>query len=135
MFGTIDFSYDPATGVRTATYRGAIDDACLLAAYRGLISNPDFVGLAHDQADLRAVTEVEFTGAGLRELGQLMSAPGLGPPPDDVPGLAIVATTPVAFGLARMYELMTEGRLAKQTRVFGDLDDATAWLRALPRLA
>ncbi len=133
--GSIRFSYDPATGVRTATYAGIITDPILLEAYRDLIAGPDFVPLAHDLADLRGVEALELTPDGLRELGALFTGPVEPHRSEVLPGLAMVASSPASFGLARMYELMTESFLPKQTRVFRDFDEAQAWLGVLPRQA
>lgn len=113
----VRFSYDAEAAIRTATYTGTIDDASLVQAYRELVTQPGFDPLAHDLADLR-----------------LMAGDPARPRPDVVAGLAIVAATPVAFGLARMYELLTQDRLPKDTRVFRDFDEATRWLRTRPRL-
>lgn len=130
----IRFTYDAAAAIRTAAYTGVIDDAALLRAYRGLIAQPGFDPLAHDLADLRAVERADLTADGLRALGLLMAGDPSAPRPAAVAGLAIVATAPVAFGIARMFELSTEQRLPKETRVFEDLEEATAWLRSRPRL-
>jgi hypothetical protein len=130
----IEFSYDPASGIRTAIYRGAIDDNALLQAYRELIVRPDFVPQAHDLADLRGISGWDVTSDGLRQLGHLMSGGGKMPKPSVVAGLAIVADTPLGFGLARMYELITQAYLPKDTRVFKDADEAIAWLKELRRL-
>jgi hypothetical protein len=133
--GTIEFSYDGSTGVRSAVYRGTIDDATLLRAYQELIVRPDFVPQAHDFADLRGITAWQVTAEGLTQLGHLMSGGGKMPKPTLVAGLAIVADTPLGFGLARMYELITQGYLPKDTQVFRDVDEAFAWLKTLRRLA
>lgn len=130
----IRFTYDAASATRTAIYTGVIDDAALLRAYRGLIAQPGFDPLAHDLADLRGVERADLTADGLRALGMLMAGDPSSPRPAAVSGLAIVATAPVAFGVARMFELSTEQRLPKETRVFEDLNEATAWLRSRPRL-
>src|SRR5688572_16215072 len=45
--------------------------------------------------------------------------------------LAIVTDNDVAFGMARMYQLLCELSLAVRIEVFRDLDPALAWLRAV----
>jgi len=132
--GSIQFSYDVSTGIRTAAYSGAVGDALLIAAYRNLIRQSDFVPLAHDLADLRGVTTIALTPAGLNGLGLLL--PGGGQPkPPNVSGLAIVANTPESRGIAQMFAQMSESCLPKDTRVFDSIDEARAWLKSLPRLA
>jgi hypothetical protein len=41
--------------------------------------------------------------------------------------VAIVAPTDVVFGLARMFQMMSEGR-GNHIEVFRGMDDALAWL-------
>lgn len=130
----IRFTYDATSAIRTATYTGNVDDAALLQAYRELIEQPGLDLLAHDLADLRGLERFDVTPAGLSALGALMAGDPSRPRPTEVAGLAIVATAPVAFGLARMFELSTEQRLPKETRVFEDFDEAAGWLRSRPRL-
>ena len=43
--------------------------------------------------------------------------------------LAIVTGQPATFGLARMWEAYTDGRLAAHTRVFHTVAEARGWLR------
>ena len=45
--------------------------------------------------------------------------------------LAIVTDNDVAFGMARMYQLLCELSLAARIEVFRDLEPALAWLRAV----
>jgi hypothetical protein len=126
------FTYDRKNRVRIATYTGIIDDACLLQAYEDLIQRADFDPFAHDLADLRGVERIDVTTEGLRALGHLLSGGGSLPLPPAMPGLAIVATGPSVYGLARMYELMTQGYLPKETRTFRDYEEALGWLLTQP---
>jgi hypothetical protein len=126
------FTYDAKNRIRTATYAGTIDDACLLQAYRDLIQRPDFDPLAHDLADLRGIERIAVTTEGLRALGYLLSGGGTLTLPPTTSGLAIVTTGPSAFGIARMYELMTQSYLPKETRTFHGFDEAMEWLLTKP---
>jgi hypothetical protein len=45
--------------------------------------------------------------------------------------LAIVTDNDVAFGMARMYQLLCEMSLPVRIEVFRDLEPALAWLRAV----
>jgi hypothetical protein len=129
----IVFAYD-SNGIRIATYRGTVDDACLLEAYGELIVRPDFIRRAHDLVDLREVGRLEVSSEGLRRLGWLVSGGEKRQRPAEVAGLAIVASTPLSFGLARMFEALTEGYLPKDTQVFHEFDEAMSWLLSRPRL-
>jgi len=133
--GSIDFVYDLSTGIRTAIYRGVVDDRCLFQAYLDLIARDDFIPLAHDLVDLRQIEHLELSEDGLRSLGHLLSDQALVPPPVVVPGLSMVADTSLVFGLARMYEMVNDPYLPKQTMVFRRIDKVIKWLKSLPRLA
>jgi hypothetical protein len=126
------FTYDSKNRVRIATYTGIIDDACLLQAYEELIQRPDFDPFAHDLADLRGIERIDVTTEGLRALGHLLSGGGSLTLPPTMPGLAMVATGPSAYGIARMYELMTQGYLPKETRTFREYEEALEWLLTIP---
>ena len=126
----IVFSYDPVTRIRTATYSGEIDTALLFDSYRKLISQPDFDGGAHDLADLRAVTKFAVSKEDLYAYSKMFTNGQ--PRPAQVSCLALVAQTALTFGLSRMFEMMTESELPKETRVFSDYDEALAWLKSRP---
>ncbi|MBU0677958.1 MAG: hypothetical protein KJ626_07550 [Verrucomicrobia bacterium] len=126
--GSISFTYDPSTRIRTAIYQGVIDDAELLAAYRKVIAEPDFDIYAQDLADLRDVEQLNLSSKGLGQLGLLLSGGGEKPSPDQLTKLAIVGTRPDVFGMGRMYEMATESFLPKETKVFREIDEARAWL-------
>jgi hypothetical protein len=126
----IVFSYDPETRIRTATYSGEIDTALLFDSYRKLISQPYFDGGAHDLADLRAVTKFTVSKEDLYAYSKMFTNGQ--PRPAQVSCLAIVAHTALTFGLSRMFEMMTESELPKETRVFSDYVEASAWLKSRP---
>jgi hypothetical protein len=131
--GSIEFHYHHSTGLRVATYPGVIDDKCLLQAYQNLINQPDFVGPANDVADLRAIEQYRVTPSGLRSLGMLMGGSGLQPLPANLPALAIVAESNIAYGLGRMFELLNNRFLPKTIHVFRTLEEATNLVATLPR--
>ncbi len=127
--GTITFSYDPGTRVRTATYRGVITDASLLGAYEGLMSGPDYVPEHDSLVDLRSVTRFDVTAETLRVMIDRIAAQATG---SRRPRTALVAPTDVAYGLARMYELLSGPDAPRHYQVFRDMDDALRWLGSGP---
>lgn len=131
--GSIEFSYDAELGIRIATYSGKIDDDILLQAYNAIVEDPDFVPLAHDLADLRDIDGSEVSMKGLKALGDLLASPATCSRASEPPGLAIVATSKFIYGMARMYELMTQSFLPKRTKVFKDMDKAMEWLKSLAK--
>jgi hypothetical protein len=77
------------------------------------LSNSSLSGLNSDK--LRQIISVAKQHAHLREGGKT----------------ALFTTTPLGFGIARMYEILAEAnQLPIPNRVFRSLDDAMAWLES-----
>jgi hypothetical protein len=125
---SITFFTSAEDRIRTARYRGIVDDELLLDAYSGLISAPDFDPAMDDIVDLRDVSEFDITQDGMRRLVTMLAEL-------DTLGLrtrvAMVATTKLAFGMGRMYELLRGMVLnsSEDIRVFREFDEALRWLR------
>jgi hypothetical protein len=124
----ITFIISPQDRIRTARYRGTVDDESLLAAYVGLITAPDFDPAVDDIVDLRDVSNLDITHEGMRRLVARVAEL-------DILGfrtrVALVAPTTVAFGMGRMYELLrgTVRNTTEDIRVFREFDEAVRWLR------
>ena len=92
---------------------------------RTLAVDPRAAGMNH-LVDLRSVSQFDLPGFEVQELAR-------SPATDDVfgpgPLIAIVTDSEVGFGLARTYEL-TVGPGGGRVEVFGDLEQAEAWLAA-----
>jgi hypothetical protein len=103
---------------------GVLTDADVLAAQERLRADPDFRGYYFQLVDLQRVSAFEVSGATARQLAQ-----------QDLWGpqarRAFVVTPGAAFGLARMFELLTDER-AYEVRVFTTMPEARPWL-GLPR--
>ena len=127
----ITFIISPQDRIRTARYRGTVDDESLLAAYAGLITAPDFDPALDDIVDLRDVSNLDITHEGLRRLVSRVAEL-------DILGfrtrVALVAPTAVAFGMGRMYELLrgTVRNTTEEIQVFREFDEAVRWLRRNP---
>ena len=123
--GSIVFAYDAALRRRTATFSGVLGDDELVSAYRQLVESPDYDFAADDLADLRGVTRLDVTSAGLGRLMALFA--GI-----DQLGvrtrLAIVAPGDEVFGVARMYQSLRSDDAPEEIAVFREIATAIAWL-------
>lgn len=102
---------------------GVLTDGELLAHVRALTVDPRFVRHFHQLADLRDVTDVEVTASTVREMARLN-------PYGDGSRRAVVVTSDVLFGMARMYQILRD-EPTDQLEIFRKLDDALRWLGIL----
>jgi hypothetical protein len=125
---TITFTISLESRIRTAVYRGIVNDEQLLNAYAELIAAPDFDPALDDIVDLREANRLDISMEGFLKLVNLLSQlDRLG----FQTKVAIVASTEMAYGMGRMYELMrsTDENSSEEIRVFRDYDEALRWLR------
>jgi hypothetical protein len=99
---------------------GAITDPDLREHVENLRNHPEFESDFNQLFDARDVTSVELSGACVREIAtaRLFGEGSL---------RAFVVTADVAFGMARMFEML-RGDALDEIRVFRNIDDARAWL-------
>jgi len=95
-------------------------------AYHQLLSHPDFRKDMNTLWDFRAVEKIHTMEpsdmhAIAREVTDHAEQRGTG-------RVALVMAREVDFGLARMYELMSDGLVPLSIQVFRDLGKAEAWL-------
>jgi len=111
----------------TATPHGVLVDADIFRYQQEVWSRPDVKGY-DELIDMTGVTEIEFLStkrvAFLADLSASMDPPAL------TSKLAIIATTDLHFGLARMYETYRETARqgTKAVRVFRNRNEALQWL-------
>lgn len=99
---------------------GVLTDRELLAHVRALTTDSRFAPHFRQLADLRDVTEVKFTASTIREMVRLNPF-GAGA------RRALVVTSDELFGMARMYQLLTN-ESPDELRIFRKVDDALQWL-------
>jgi len=99
---------------------GVLTDRELLAHVRALTADPRFARHFRQLADLRDVTEVQFTASTIREMVRLNPF-GAGA------RRALVVTSDVVFGMARMYQILRD-ESPDELRIFRKVDDALQWL-------
>ena len=83
---------------------------------------PDYPVGTPELFDVRAVTEVEVTGADIRRVAERER---LGPA--RISRMAIVTGSVVAYGLSRMFQMLAD-EAEYEIEVFRELDDALKWL-------
>jgi hypothetical protein len=86
-------------------------------------ADPELSGVTRSMIDLRDASLDDLTAA---EVHAVVNLPPL--PRQAETRTAIVATAPVAFGMARMYSMLQESTRGANVRVFDDYDDALRWL-------
>jgi len=119
----IDYRIDSTLGAVFTVATGVLTDQDLLQHKRRLLEDPRFhAGLA-ELSDVRNIDRLDVTPDGIRRFAQQdAAAAGLG----DY-RLAIVASEPVVFGMARMYQAHTADALSN-VMVFRTVSEARAWL-------
>ena len=91
----------------------------LIRHARTLASDPAFKPHYNQLCDMRDVTEIRAAAAAIRELASLNPF-GVGS------RRALAVMTDVVFGMARMYQILTETS-PDEFEVFRDLDQALKW--------
>lgn len=95
-------------------------DRELLAHVHTLTADPRFVRNFRQLADLRDVTDVQITPSCIREMVRL-NPYGAGA------RRAVVVTNDVVFGMARMYQILSD-ESPDELQIFRKMDDALQWL-------
>lgn len=97
-----------------------VTDRELLAHVRTLTADPRFARNFRQLADLRDVTDVQVTAPTIREMARLNPfGPGA--------RRAVVVTSDVVFGMARMYQILAD-ESSDELQIFRNVDDALRWL-------
>lgn len=110
---------------RIATFTGAIGDRELHDAYETLLRDPSYDPAVDDLIDLRGVTHMGVTGAGLHRLIALY---------DDRESdgfrtrAAILAPTDVLYGVSRMFQTLRGDANPDEVEVFRTEGEALSWL-------
>ncbi len=117
------------TGLRR-TGEGVLTGGEIIEALRALPEQvPDLERITHALVDLTGITRIEVTNAELDTIASLDRGHGQR---FGIRRVAIVATSDLAFGLARMYEAAMAGA-GWEMRVTRDLAAAEAWLAEASR--
>ncbi len=121
----ITFSIDGDARRRIATFVGVIGDHELFDAYSSLVNDPTYDPSLDDLIDLRTVTHMGVTGAGLHRLIAMYDQRESD---GHCTRAAIVAPTDVLYGVARMFQMLRGEDTPDVIEVFRSIDDALRWL-------
>ena len=121
---TISYSIDNRLGGVFTTATGCLTDEELLEDNRKLTVDPEFRSGLIELMDARSVTDLKITPEGIEHLVMQDAADA-----ERLENyrLAMVVSKDAAFGLARMYETMTQHNMPN-VKVFRDMNDARRWL-------
>jgi hypothetical protein len=111
---------DPHCLIRVSLPRELTDTGIInvFALLRAMLEFANGYSLLFDGTD---VQHTKLTGDGVYNLARSTA--------DDLNRVAMVVSTPVAFGMARMYEICSNWK-EERVSVFSDKESALAWLRA-----
>jgi hypothetical protein len=114
------YTIDAARSLILSRAWDVLTGADLIRHARTLASDPGFKPDFNQLCDFRDVTEVRADAAAIRELAALN-------PFGSGARRALVVSTDVVFGMARMYQILTEPA-PDVFEVFRDFDQALKWL-------
>jgi hypothetical protein len=120
----ISYRIDSKRHLVLTTASGVLTDDDILQLKERLVVDPEFQPGMKELADIRAIDRLAVTTGGVRRMmfHDQAHAPQVGGHQ-----LAIVVSHGVAYGMARMYQMMTEETVAG-VGIFRDVDAATSWL-------
>ncbi|HLA90041.1 MAG TPA: hypothetical protein VJL28_06395 [Gemmatimonadaceae bacterium] len=124
----ITFHINAAEGVIYTTAQGVVTDADILAHKDAMVRHPDFRPGMRQLSDARLIERLDVSTAGV----SLFAAhDGLHASDLGAHQIAIVVGTDEVFGMARMYQSVTEANLPG-VQIFRDMDEARRWLGLAP---
>ena len=122
----IAYTYDEEQGLLVTTFEGEVTDEELERQIRAVSGDPRVGPGVREFIDLRAVTKVKVTVAGIRYMiandRKLV---------DKFKGQrqAVVTTTDLIYGMARMYQMMSKLNAGPSIiKIFREYDAAMTWL-------
>ncbi len=120
----ISYKIDPQQRLIFTTAKGVLTGEEVMEHKQLLLHDPAFEPGMRELSDVRCVERLEVTPAGIQHMVAMdkSTATGL----DDY-RLAIVASADVIFGMARMYQALTEDNI-QSVRVFRSIEEAKDWL-------
>ena len=120
----ISYRIDREQNVVRTTASGILTDEDVLSHKRALLNDPAFTVDLCELSDVRAVTDLRVTPAGVRAMVSLDAAQAV---KLHAYRLAIVTEQEAVFGMARMYQTLTE-RNVSHVGVFKSYHEAATWL-------
>lgn len=122
----ISYQIDEEHNLVLTTGSGVITDEDILQHKNRLLSDPNFKPGMRELSDLRGIERLDVTPDGVMKMVQHDETHA---PEVTAHRLAIVASKDVVYGMARMYQSLTE-QIVVNVRIFRDFEAARAWLEA-----
>ena len=120
-------SIDADKGYFIVTLEGEVTADLLTNEFVAAVNHPDFRRGMHSLWDTRKGDATGMKADDMRKIAQFI-ATEFGEVRKGA-RVAIVAATDVGFGLGRMYEMVSDGILPVQLRIFRDLATAEDWVQ------
>jgi len=124
---SITFCYETARRIRVVRLAGAVTDRDLIDAFQRLLRDPAYDASLNDLVDLRDVSQMGITSAGLHRLIGLYDERG---PTEVHTRNAIVAPTDVLYGVSRMFQTLRGESALAELEVFRTIGAAEDWIAA-----
>jgi hypothetical protein len=121
---SVPIEYVIRDGVVQARALGVLDDASLTSYVERLLADPQYAPDLPVLFDSTAATVLELSGAGVRDATAVVRET----PRRPSARVALVVSSPAAYGMARMYGLFRDVEVS----VFEDRELALAWLAQTP---
>ena len=115
------YEIDKERRLITSTASGVITLPEIWAHQEKLDRDPDFDPSFAQLLDVTQVTKLKLSSEDVRRVAESNTL-------STNPRLAIVATSNLVYGMARMFQIFREMKGEEKTRVFRDRDEALAWV-------
>ncbi len=120
----ISYRIDEEKGLVLTTATGALTDSDILQLKASLLADPRWKPGMRELSDVRAIDRLEVTTDGVTQM--MLQDTGAAAALASY-RLAIVVSHQVVYGMARMYQMLTEHNVPN-VRVFRDIEEAKRWL-------
>ncbi len=122
----VSYTIDVQSSLVLTRASGTLTDDDVIQLKARLVRDPDFKPGMRELSDIRNIDHLDVTPAGVRAMvlqdkedaSQVASHK-----------LALVLSEDVAYGMARMYQTLTESNM-ENVGVFRDIEEARAWLQS-----
>ena len=118
------YTIDKETGVVRIVGTGLLTDEEMVQCVSSLRADPRLEPEMNSLSDMRDI-EVGFSRNGIDRMIEVMKASS---ERRAAAKAAIVVSSDVAFGMGRMLEIVSDGKVEPRFRVFRDMDSALSWL-------
>ena len=121
----ISYRIDVERNLVLTTGSGTLTDNDIIQFKARLLQDPDFKPGMKELSDIRGIDQLDITPSGVQAMVQQDARNSA-----EVAShkLALVVSKEVAYGMARMYQTLTQSNI-ETVGVFRDIDEARAWLQ------